>query len=181
MKKLNILLFAIFLACFTITANAQIRFGVKGAVNFNDYKTKSVTLDNRTGWQVGVMARFKLPIVGIGIQPEALYTYRSTKYEGSSAHTSYLQVPLNAIWTFGIGNLNAFLNAGPYFSYAIDLNRKAKDAIDKFDWGLGLGAGLDIGKIHAGVRYDWGLQNIAKNDNYNIKNKAFSIFAGFFF
>lgn len=181
MKKLNFLLFTILLLCFAVAANAQFRFGVKGAINFNDYKTKSISLDNRTGWQAGIMARFTLPIVGIGVQPEALYTYKSTKVEGETAHTSYLQVPINATWSFGIGNLGAFINAGPYFSYAIDLDKKLKDAAEKFDWGLGIGAGLDIGKIHAGVRYDWGLQNIAKNDDQNIKNKAFSIFVGYFF
>ena len=181
MKKLNILLLAAILSCLAITANAQVKFGVKGALNFNDYKTKSVTLDNRTGWQAGIMARFSLPIVGIGVQPEVLYTHKSAKFQGETEHLSYLQIPLNAIWSFGVGNLKAFVIGGPYFSYAVDLDKKIKDAAEKFDWGLGLGAGLDIGKVHAGVRYDWGLQNIAKESGAEMKNKAFSIFAGFFF
>ena len=181
MKKLNILLLATFLFCFATTANAQIKFGVKGALNFNDYKTKSISLDNRTGWQAGIMARFSLPIVGIGVQPEVLYTHKRSKLADESINNSYLQIPVNAIWTFGLGNIGAFVTGGPYFSYAIDFDKTIKDAVDKFDWGLGLGAGLDISKIHAGVRYDWGLQNIAKNSDENIKNKAFSIFVGFFF
>lgn len=179
MKRLNILLFTTLMLCFAVTANAQVKFGVKGALNFNDYKTKSISLDNRTGWQAGVMARFNLPIVGIGVQPEALFTRKSTKLNGETLHTNYLQVPLNAIWTFGLGNIHAFIDAGPYFSYAVDIDKDFR--AEKFDWGLGLGGGLDIGKIHAGVRYDWGLQNIAKESGENIKNKAFTIFVGYFF
>ncbi len=185
MKKLGILLFTAFLICIAVSANSQIKFGVKGALNFNDYKTKSITLDNRTGWQAGIMARFKLPIVGIGVQPEVLYTQKRSKYvdENSNISTdsSYLQIPVNAIWTFGIGNVGAFVTGGPYFSYAVDFDKVLNDAVDRFDWGLGLGAGLDISKVHAGVRYDWGLQNIAKDSDAKVKNKAFSIFVGFFF
>lgn len=185
MKKLSILLFTTLLICFATTANAQIKFGIKGALNFND--TKSVRLDDRAGWQAGVMARFNLPIVGIGVQPEILYTHKRAKisYEGTdtreTVNSSYLQIPVNAIWTFGLGKIGVFVTGGPYFSYAVDFDKAIKNAVDKFDWGLGLGAGLDISKIHAGVRYDWGLQNIAKESDQNIKNKAFTIFVGFFF
>ncbi len=185
MKKLSILLAVTFLLCFAVTANAQIKFGVKGALNFND--TKNIKFDEKTGWQAGIMARFNLPIVGIGVQPELLYTHKSAKgyndetNDSETVNSSYLQVPVNAIWTFGLGKIGGFITGGPYFSYAVDFDKKLEDALDKFDWGLGLGAGLDIGKIHAGVRYDWGLQDISKNGEEEIKNKAFSIFLGFFF
>lgn len=181
MKRFSIFLLTAVLSCIAVTTNAQVKFGVKGALNFNDFSTEKITLDNRTGWQAGFMARFNLPIVGIGVQPEVLYTHRSSRLEGETTHANYLQVPLNAIWTFGLGNLKAFVNGGPYFSYAVDLDKQLREAAERFDWGLGLGAGLDIGKIHAGVRYDWGLQNIARESNETIRNKAFSIFAGFFF
>lgn len=186
MKKLNILLSAIFLLCCAFAANAQVKIGVKGALNFNNHTAKSVSLDNRTGWQAGVMARFSLPIVGIGVQPEVLYTHKRVKLSGESTasetvNSSYLQIPVNAIWTFGLGDMGAFITGGPYFSYAVDFDKKVSDMAKKFDWGLGLGAGLDISKIHAGIRYDWGLQNIAKVSDIKIKNKTFSIFVGFFF
>ncbi|MDR0660487.1 MAG: porin family protein [Prevotellaceae bacterium] len=182
MKRLSILLFTVIISCFTITANAQIKFGVKGALNFNDHKTKAITLRNSTSWQAGIMARFNLPIIGLGVQPEVLYIHRSSENaQGESLHNSYLQIPFNAIWTFGLGNIGLFVTGGPYFNYAVDFSGGLSNYLDKFDWGLGLGAGLDISKIHAGIRYDWGMQNIAKDDGAKLKNNVFSIFVGFFF
>lgn len=181
MKRINVLLLATLLSCFAINANAQIKFGAKAALNFNNYKTENLSLKNSTGWQAGVMARFKLPIVGLGVQPEVLYTHKSSKINDESTRTSYLQIPLNVLYTIGLSKAEVFVTAGPSFSYAVDFKKGGSDTFDKFDWGLGIGAGLDIGKIHAGVRYDWGMQNVAKNDGVNVKNNAFSIFAGFFF
>ena len=189
MKKLDLILAtAVLLLCFAVSANAQNKFGAKGVLNFNDYQTKSISLKNKTGWQAGVMARFNLPIMGIGIQPEALYTQKLIKAENEptlpneTTRTSHLQVPINVIWSFGSSDVKAFILGGPYFCYTVDLDKSLKNAFEKFDWGLGLGAGLDIGNIHAGIRYDWGIQNVAKNSNdIEIKNKAFSIFIGYFF
>ncbi len=182
MKKLSVALLVVALGCFTTAADAQVRLGIKGGVNFNNFSTSdALTFDNATSWQVGLMARFKLPIIQLGVQPELLYTVKNTKIGDEDADAGYLQVPLNAIWTFQLGKLGPFIMAGPYFSYALDFSGPMEDYVERFDWGLGVGAGVDIGKFELGLRYDWGMQDVSKIDSETLKNNTFTIFAGFFF
>ncbi len=178
------LLLACICVCIVGQANAGIRFGVKGGVNFANFNysgPSSVSLDNSTGWQVGVMTQFKLPIIHLGLQPELLYTVKKASISDQTNSIGYFEIPVNVHWSFGLKNLRPYLLAGPYFSYAVNFSGDAfsKDNIDRFDWGIGVGGGLEIWKLQIGLRYAWGLQNISKIDE--IKNNVFTISAGFFF
>lgn len=119
----------------------------------------------------------------------------------SSGYTSnwectpyYLSIPVHVGYKFPAGrNVNLFINAGPYFN--IGLFGKAKETItpdngkattytkadnvfsdkmqERFDWGLGFRAGVEIVRhIQLGIGYDWGMKNI-NNDGVDGKNRTF--------
>ena len=73
-------------------SNAQINFGIKGGVNYNSDSFQEVQTDvlsgakSKTGFHAGIWTRFKLPIIGLYIRPELVYT--SLKSELTSKNSS---------------------------------------------------------------------------------------------
>jgi len=184
MKK--IILSVVVLACFLSQTNAQIKFGIKGGVNFDKFNYTDVKSNSTTGWQAGVLLQVKVPGIGIGIQPEALYTVRNMEAynaKGSSKNNiHYLEVPVNVQWGLDLVLLRPFLMFGPYFCYAVNIKGDVlKDRINKFDWGIGLGAGLDIWKLQFGARYTWGLQNVSSVKDFDMKSNSFKVSLGYLF
>ena len=67
-------------------SQSQIDFGIKAGVNYNadSFNAKSITnvsnditgtnAKSKTGFHAGIWTRFKLPIVGLYIRPELVYT-----------------------------------------------------------------------------------------------------------
>ena len=65
---------------FSHISNAQVDFGIKGGINYNSNSIKEVKTDvfdgakSKTGYHAGIWLRFKLPVVGLYIRPELVYT-----------------------------------------------------------------------------------------------------------
>ena len=88
--------------------------------------------------------------------------------------------------------LRPFIVVSPYIQYAIKsdaqiLNQPVDD-INRFDYGVGLGAGLDLWKLQITGKYNWGLgklksaNNTTWNHKYeNAKFQGFQLSVGFFF
>ena len=181
MKK--IILSVVVMACFLSQINAQVKFGIKGGVNFDSFKYKDAKSNTMTGWQAGVLLQVKVPVIGIGIQPEAIYTARiQEQLGGKNQKINYLEIPVNLQWGPSLPLLHPFLMAGPYFAYAVNIKSDAlKNTMKNFDWGIGLGAGLDIWKLQFAARYTWGLQNVSSVKDFEQKNNSFKISLGFLF
>ena len=184
MKK--IFLIIIVLACSFSHADAQFHFGLKAGLNFDNFSYKhareTLTLDNSIGWQAGALLQFKVPIVGLGVQPELLYTVKKAKVGDESNSIHYFEVPVNAFWSFNLIVVRPYLMAGPYFSYAVDFSGDVfKSQVEKFDWGIGLGAGAEIWKLQIGARYSWGLQNVSNVSEFEMKNNTFTLSLAFLF
>jgi len=185
MKKIILLIMV--LGCATIRIDAQVHFGIKGGVNFDNFNYKDakneLTLNNMTGWEAGVVLQFKIPIIGLGVQPELLYTVHKAKLSDVGVGVSdlpvsirYFEVPLNVQWGVNLGFLRPYVMAGPYFCYAVHFDDyKMKHRMDRFDWGVGAGAGIEIRKIQFGARYMWGLQDVSCRDDFNMRNNSFRL------
>ncbi len=179
---------------------SQTRFGVKGGLNFttmsNISSNVNETWKNQTGYQLGVALQFKVPLIGLAIQPELLYSTVETR-ESSDADKSlkldYVTLPIN--FELGVDMLvfRPFIVASPYISYAIQKGARLEDQpwddINRFDYGLGLGAGIDIWKLQIMGKYNWGLgklQSAKANwdnaDTYkNAKLQGFQLSVAFLF
>ena len=183
MKKL--LFIAIACMLFVTTSQAQIRFGVKAGATFSKFNWSSSVVDmyennSATGFQAGIMTRIQIPIVGIAIQPELLYT--SSGNDGSKL--GYFQVPVNLQWGFDLKVVRPFIQAGPYWGFAVKKPKEWEnwDGINRTDWGVGVGAGIDIlNHLHIAFKYDWGLSNLNKVSDFSIKNNVFNISIGYMF
>lgn len=122
-------------------------------------------------------------------------TYKEYNYLG------YLDLPINAKYTFDLGGPKFYLTAGPYFAFGIFGKQGYKETIGNkdftgeydYEWGndldkdykrldigLGFGAGFQFGSFVIGANYGLGLKNISPQAEYDmvIKNRFLSISIG---
>lgn len=181
--------------------------GVKGGINFTNLYVDDVKDENmKVGFNLGLFA--KLPITqGVSIQPEILYSVKGSKltYDlgilGSNEYRfnlNYVEVPVLAVINLA-KNFN--LQAGGYAAYLAQANIKRvnnddpndqiadlnEDNFNRFDYGLVGGLGIDVKSVTIGARYNYGLREVGKSDNFgsqalkNSKNSAISLYIGFGF
>ncbi|MEN6618113.1 MAG: porin family protein [Rikenellaceae bacterium] len=166
MKKLLVLLLGILIL--NTSSFSQAKFGIKGGLNFtkmaNISSNVNETWKNQTGYQLGVALQFRIPRIGLAIQPELLYSTIETESSDNPANSiklDYVTLPVN--FELGIDMLlfRPFIVASPFISYAIQKGARLEDQpwdnINRFDYGVGLGAGIDLWNLQIMGKYNWGL------------------------
>lgn len=99
-----------------------VRFGVKGGLELTqmDFSTDALRNSNRAGFYVGPQLKFKLPVVGLGIEGSLLYSQRDLKVEGETFKQKSLLLPVHARFGASIGEvMGIFFTAGPQFSFNV--------------------------------------------------------------
>lgn len=203
MKKSVVLIVIVLLGFVAVPAEAQIKFGVKGGVNVSKASISKEVLatKNVTGFNIGPMVEFQLPLVGVGMDAALLYSQKGFKAQDDggidkSMKTDYLEIPVNFKWKIGIPLVKFFLAAGPYINF-----RVAGDKIWEIPGGVGdqlksksFGAGLNFGAgvellshLQLGFNYGLGLTDDYKTFNGsdildgNGKSRGWSINAAILF
>jgi hypothetical protein len=59
---------------------------------------------------------------------------------------------------------------GTDISVAIEQDVFGEDGIKRFDFGIGLGVGVEFGRFGVGLGYDLGLANLTGESNYRLNN-----------
>lgn len=178
-------------------SNAQINFGIKAGVNYNNNgdATFSSTgsdlingADSKSGFHAGVWFRGKLPLIGLYLRPEIVYTQVKSEYVYKNNSTSYQFKKLDVPVLLGkkiLGFANVFI--GPSFQYILDdkfsFSNLSTDDFDKFSVGMQMGFGVEFGSLGIDVRWERGLSNteakfVDNNTNINIDNRTNQIIFG---
>jgi hypothetical protein len=169
MKK-NLFFLVVLLFIGGITTQAQLKFGIKAGVNLSKASLNStiastiadnLVVENLTGFQVGPMVEFTIPILGIGADAAILYSQEGFKIENieESYKTNNLLIPINLKYklTF-LDVVGAYITAGPYAKF--NLSNDLKDQYESKSFGAGLNFGLGVellGHLQVGVNYQLGL------------------------
>lgn len=199
MRKITIILSVLLITA--VSAYAQNGFGIKAGLNFNsmsDIKTNDLkmSIQSKTGFHAGVLYRIKLPL-GLALQPELLYSQKGSSIdlgipEKAEMKMHYLQLPVNLQWGVDLVLFRPFIMVSPYIGYAIakgdDLRNIEWDDLNKFQYGIGVGAGLDIWKFQVTGRYCWDLGKVSDFDWGELssaikggKNRGFELSLAFIF
>lgn len=166
MKKIILLLALSF--GLSQTTNAQLNFGIKGGINYNnngDVTFSSAGNDvingakSKSGFHAGLWFRGKIPVLGLYLRPEVVYTQVKSEYLYKGTNTAYdfkkIDVPV-LLGTKFLGFVNAF--AGPSFQYIIDDNFKfsnlSTDDFNKFSVGVQMGFGVEFGALGIDARWE---------------------------
>lgn len=129
-----------------------------------------------------------LPIVGLGVQAEALYTLKGCDVTLSgndyAMKLGYLEVGLFEM-EVQFANNKAIYWCRPYFGYAVNKNMEDdvfdKDEIKDTDWGFGVTGGVElIDRIQVSLSYQLGIRNIydVVGDG-TMRNRNFAVSVGF--
>ena len=173
MKKILSLVFLVAAMMFATSANAQVKFGLKGGLNVTSMSFSEDVFDasNKTGFFVGPMVKVTVPIVGLSFDAAALYDQKEAdvKYTGTdgelgktTVRQKSINIPVNVRYGFGLSSLaNAFLFAGPQWGINVgDKNFKWNEtssySLKKSNFSVNVGAGVTL------------LSHLQISANYNI-------------
>ena len=176
---------------FSVEASAQhynnARFGITGGVTSSSPKMKEVSTKSISKYHAGIAAEIPLG-AGFAIQPELLYQVKgmalnktsdaTTGEIGKSLETKvgYVELPVQIQWGPDLMVFRPYGFIEPYAGYQIsaksDEITTVGDELEKIEYGMSLGAGIDIGHFQFSAKYFWNFGNIYKGD---IKNTADTI------
>ena len=203
MKNSNKIFFASLVLSFMSFTSAQAQektpsYGFKGGLNFSNFYVDNVDDSNMlTGFNAGLYAKF--PVTNsIAIQPEINYTTKGSEQiydngvvQGTSKfNINYIEVPVLLVANI-TDNFN--VHVGPYAAYMVSGKTKNDsnfgsseseldtDDFNKIDAGISGGLGLDFDVVNFGVRYNYGLTKIGKDNSFtssDAKNSVFNVYVG---
>lgn len=162
-------------------------FGAETGINFSNVNGTDFETDIRTGIFLGLYYRYMLVSGPFFIQPELLYTQRGFKNEDITIALDY--ITLNMLLSYyltQLGPIKPVFKFGPYLSYNISAKEKFEgnehdidDFVKSTDVGLLLRAGVQRGRVEAGLRLAQGLSTVFDNENSEEKTFLIGFFVGF--
>ncbi|MCC8145394.1 MAG: PorT family protein [Bacteroidales bacterium] len=193
MKKSFILILGVLLLS-AATAQAQFKYGLKAGVNIASASFDSDVFDksNMTGFQVGPIIEFTVPILGIGLDAAALYSQQGFKVKDldETYRTHTIDIPVNFKYKFSLVVMGAYLTAGPYASFNLSDNLKNQYESKSFGAGLNFGLGIELlSRLQVGANYKLGLTDdykeitpiSASKEAFKGKQRGWTISAAYFF
>lgn len=177
MKRFLIAVASLLLIC-SMQASAQ-GFGVTAGMNFNSTKIEDVKTDAKAGWNIGVTYGLDLPL-GFSLQPSLVFIQKAADYSPVDAVTavqkvSSINIPVSVQWGPDLIVARPFIDVTPYLGYSMSNKLKGNLAgivkgetslANAFEYGVGLGAGLNVWKLQAIVRYNWNFGTLGKLSDF---------------
>lgn len=165
MKKNGFLLLLLLLIT-GMSAQAQLKFGVKAGVNLSSISlsgdgSDNIDVENLTGFQAGPTVELMMPIINFGIDAALLYSQQGFKIKGIAEDfkTHNLEIPVNLKYKISaLDIVGIYFAAGPYANFKLsdDLIGQAKSKTFGAGLNFGLGAEL-LGHLQVGASYKLGL------------------------
>ena len=156
-----------------ISASAQAKWGVTAGLNFNTSKFSEVDVKARTGWSVGGTCLVDLPL-GFSVQPSLLYHQKGANITNElSQSMGFLELPVSVQWGPDLLLFRPFLDVSPFVGYGINTKVKSdftkgalQDSLNRLEYGVGVGVGLDVWRLQLIARYNWNFGPILNQDDY---------------
>lgn len=122
MKKFFGILFV--MALFTAApAAAQLDWGIKAGVNLAEKPSDIKDVKGKTGWYVGPMIKATIPVVGLGVEANLLYSQTCTEVHGENIDRKSIDLPVYLRYELSLPAINKFVEpfiaVGPQWSWNI--------------------------------------------------------------
>ncbi len=172
-------------------AQAQVlpsfEIGLKGALNYSKLKNDTYfDSDSKAGYQAGLYSR--IGVLGFHVQPELYITGKNVKINKDNVDDlkfTSVDIPVLLGKRFGLGPIGARIQTGPVFSFITNDNGdKLTNALKfseykKSSTSWAFGAGVDISSLRVDLRYELGLNDMAKESSEAQKINMWSIGLGY--
>lgn len=152
MKKLLLLAFVTFVS---LTAGAQLKFGVKGGLDLTNYTANGTFMENmkgttQTGYYVGPTMKF-CPVSFVGVDVSALFEQRSVEMAGMTVKQQSILFPANLRIQIPFNSLLAVsVFGGPQIGFNLSGSKDIsyKDQVKEWSWKMSnLSGNVGIGVI----------------------------------
>ena len=154
-------------ASMILAAGAHAQFGF--LVGLTSSSVKMASSDAISLYHAGLTYKINLPS-GFAIQPAVLYQVKGANVgqlgtatdEDFKVKTGFVEVPLGLQWGPHLAAFRPYVFAEPFFGYRVSSTDRgnetfrdwASQAKNKFEYGFGLGAGLEISE-HLQLSVQW--------------------------
>jgi hypothetical protein len=206
------------IASLPLLSSAQVKFGVQGGFTFSRPEMSNTDLDlkvtHKLGPMFGAMVGVNLGESDFSLLQEFNYVFKGAKIEGTDWSTGspigfsgkqttrYIEMPLNVLYYFSVGNGHFFFGGGPYA--AVGLNGQnsityqmanapeveevdisfgsGPDQFKKWDFGAQALIGYKLGYgSYVKAYYSHGLSNLGNISDVSYYNRYFGLSFGYFF
>lgn len=181
MKKIIVALAAMLIA---LGANAQ-HFGIIGGLTTSNLKLQDAAKEYKNINQFHVGVAYNQPLIlGLAIQPALEYKVKGAKLAEISGvsdidlKSGFVEIPVQVQWGFDLAVARPYVFVEPFIGYAVTnkidlkasgLSTSIDDFKQSFEYGIGLGAGVDIFKrIQVSARWYWDMGKISGFDGSSV-------------
>ena len=192
---------ALIIVCSDSALAQGLTTGVRGGVNFSTTNTTGEG-EMSPDWLLrGVVGGFVTwhAWSWLDIQPEGLYSMKGAKVDESGITAKllldYIEAPVLARFSRGPSNGRTwYVAGGPSLGYVLRARTRADfgsateeidvmDDVERFDFGVVAGGGIEFGRLVIDGRYIHGLSDLDKDksDDVKITNRAVSLTVGWKF
>ncbi|PXV69068.1 outer membrane protein with beta-barrel domain [Dysgonomonas alginatilytica] len=207
--KLSILTFLSLMVLAASAQNYPVRFGVKAGANLINMAGDITDTDTKVAVQGGVTFDYAINPAFSLISGVELST-KGAKYQGTTfndyfenayndvfvnINLLYLQVPVYAAYKMDVAPGTKFVfQAGPYVAYGLGGKTTIKDGVEKleensfstglvknFDFGFGVGAGVEFDHIVTKIGYEFGVINVIDSSVGRLQNRNTYLTLGYQF
>ena len=173
-KYIVIVLASVHMLTGAFSSVAQSRYGVIGGMTFSTSRISDLTRAPMTQWHGGFTYKLDLPL-GFSLQPSLVYHAKGTRLKEQmfDIRMSYLELPVSFQWGPDLLIFRPFLDITPYIGYALgnqlaasgmDTARNSWNGLNRFEYGLGLGIGLELWRFQVIGRYNWNFGPLSNAD-----------------
>lgn len=144
--------------CFGESLSAG-NFGVFGGANFHTYRPKEVGMKTLTQWNAGIVYKCNLPL-GFQIHPTLMYSVKEATTESIPVALSvgYLELLASVQWGIDLILFRPYLEVSPFIGYGLNRwsgDKEMWEPMNKLDYGVGVGGGLQVWRFQVAARYNW--------------------------
>ena len=188
MKRI-ITLVAVAAASLFMAARAHAQFGIVGGITSS--KTELTTAEDVKSmslYHAGVTYKVDLG-AGFAIQPSVLYQVKgaslgelnSSSSEDFKVKTGYVEVPVGFQWGPDLMVFRPFVMAEPFIGYQVTSSDRGADSVEgwteqaknKFEYGFGVGGGLEIaGNIQLSVQWFNNMGSLVNSSSSDFSDKV---------
>lgn len=166
MKTIRHILVGLAMAAVVLPAWGQVRVGLRAGVTVNKLSLDRdlVSSDNRVGYTGGLLVDLNIPVVGLGIEASAMYTYRNNRLssENQTYKRHYIDIPVYARYRLTLPKVERYFApyvfTGPDFSILFNDNAPVtiNNSRTYTSWDVGGGADL-FNHLRLSVSYGIGI------------------------
>ena len=166
MNTVKYYVFVLLLTLAVMPAAGQVRVGLRAGIAVNGLQLDRdiVSSSNRAGYTGGLVLDLNIPVVGLGIEASAMYTYRNNRLTSGDRiyKRHYIDIPLYARYRLTLPGVERFFApyvfTGPDFSILFDDDAPVGINNSRTYTSWDVGGGADLFKhVRLSVNYGIGI------------------------